>query len=54
MKKFVIQTLAAFCVFILYARFAIIELSLHYDNYLGFIAFPILIPVCAWIYDWDL
>lgn len=53
MKDFIIRTFAAGFIFIVYC-WLMFEIIFKYDNYLMVLSFPILVPITAWIFDWDL
>ena len=53
MKDFIIKTFATGFIVIVY-YWLTWELIIKYDNYISVLAFPLLIPIMAWIYDRDL
>ena len=53
MKEFIIRIFAAGFIFIVYF-WLMFEMIFKYDNYLMVLSFPILVPITAWIFDWDL
>jgi len=53
MKDFIIKTMAVGFIVIVY-YWLTWEMIIKYDNYISVLAFPILIPIMAWVYDRDL